>query len=108
MTSSLPLKESLTVEFKSDAKRLSDDELVLAVVCLANTEGGELYLGVEDDGTVTGLHPAHQALEPLPAVIGNFTSPPVPVSVDRVVIGDKIVARISVPKMRALVATSKG
>lgn len=33
---------------------------MLTVVCLANTAGGDLYLGVEDDGTVTGLHPEHR------------------------------------------------
>ena len=52
----IPNSESLTVEFKSDRKRLSDAELVEALVCLANTEGGELWLGVEDDGQATGLH----------------------------------------------------
>ena len=36
----LPLVESLTVEFKSDRKRLPDRELVEAVICLANAEGG--------------------------------------------------------------------
>ena len=50
----IPDQESLTIEFKSDRKRLSDTELVEAVVCLANAEGGELWLGVEDDGTPTG------------------------------------------------------
>ncbi|MEX2366307.1 MAG: ATP-binding protein, partial [Pseudohongiellaceae bacterium] len=45
--------ESLTIEFKSDARSLSDRELVAAVVALANTEGGDLFLGVEDDGTPT-------------------------------------------------------
>lgn len=43
--------ESLTVEFKSEAKGpLSDDELVQEVVCLANRPEGELgwlLLGVE-------------------------------------------------------------
>jgi ATP-dependent DNA helicase RecG len=37
----LPLCESLTIEFKSDRKRLSDNDLVEAVICLANAEGGE-------------------------------------------------------------------
>jgi ATP-dependent DNA helicase RecG len=45
----LPSAETLTVEFKSDRKRLSDTDLVEALVCLANTEGGELWLGIEDD-----------------------------------------------------------
>lgn len=47
-------KETLTKEFKSDLKRLPDNELVEAVVALANTDGGSVYLGVEDDGTPTG------------------------------------------------------
>ena len=46
--------ETLTVEFKSDVNRLPDRDLVAAVVAMANTEGGLILLGVEDDGTVTG------------------------------------------------------
>ncbi|PTA67567.1 ATP-binding protein [Deinococcus arcticus] len=56
--------ETLHVEFKSDSPSqksgLSDVDLQEAVVCLANAEGGLLVLGVEDDGTITGLHPSHQ------------------------------------------------
>jgi ATP-dependent DNA helicase RecG len=44
MSGLLPQSESLTVEFKSDRKRLSDADLVEALVCLANTDGGELWL----------------------------------------------------------------
>lgn len=40
----IPLRESLTVEFKSDLRRLPDSEMVAAAVCLANTDGGEIYL----------------------------------------------------------------
>ncbi len=58
----IPKCESLTVEFKSDRKRISDVDLVEALVCLANAEGGELWLGVEDDGQVTGLHSDHASL----------------------------------------------
>ncbi len=47
----IPDQESLRVEFKSDACRLSDAELVETAVCMANTEGGEIFLGVEDDAT---------------------------------------------------------
>ena len=57
----LPGEESLTVEFKSDRERLGDDELVEAVVCLANAQGGRVYVGVEDDGRVTGLHRSRPA-----------------------------------------------
>lgn len=54
LDSEIPAAESLTIEFKSDQKRLPDKDLVLAAVCLANTDGGLIYLGVEDDGQPTG------------------------------------------------------
>lgn len=51
--------ETITVEFKSDRDCLPDSELVAAVVGLANTEGGDLFIGVENDGSITGLHQKH-------------------------------------------------
>ena len=58
--------ENLTLEFKSDSKCLSDRELIASVVSLVNTEGGDLLLGVEDDGKITGLHPNHENIAGLP------------------------------------------
>lgn len=40
MTQRLPPRETLTVEFKSDLKKLSGRDLIEALVCLANAEGG--------------------------------------------------------------------
>lgn len=87
MTSSIPKNETLTVEFKSDRKRLSDIELVEAVVCLANADGGDLWLGVEDDGTPTGLHPEHQMLTGLAGMVAARTSPSVSVTLSSVEAG---------------------
>ncbi len=106
--SPVPEKESLTIEFKSDQKRLPDRDLVAAAICLANTEGGEIYLGVEKDGAVTGLHPLHQNLTGLAALIANQTIPPLSVRVEPLEIEGKRVAKISVPKSTRLVATSEG
>lgn len=39
----IPLQESLTCEFKSDRQCLSDKDLIEAVVCMANAQGGETY-----------------------------------------------------------------
>ena len=108
MTRDIPERESLTVEFKSDRARLADRDLIAAVICLANTEGGEIYLGVEDDGRVTGLHPAHQSLTGLTALIANLTSPPLTARVEAIDVEPHRIARISVPKSRQLVATSDG
>lgn len=50
----------MRVEFKSEHRQaLADRDIVLAVVCLANSEGGSLYLGVENDGGVTGTDGSH-------------------------------------------------
>ena len=40
-------KETLTIEFKSDVKRLPDGELVDALAAMANSQGGMLFEGVE-------------------------------------------------------------
>lgn len=104
----LPPAESLTVEFKSDRKRLSDTDLVEALACLANTEGGELWLGVEDDGRATGLHPDHKQLAGLAGLVAARTSPSLRVTVESVDIEGVQVARICVPKAQSEVATQSG
>ncbi|TNJ36070.1 ATP-binding protein [Prosthecochloris vibrioformis] len=100
--------ESLLLEFKSDLKCLPDRELVAAVVSLVNTDGGELLLGVEDDGTVTGLHANHLNVSGIPSLIANKTNPAISVRAERCELQGKSFARISVPKSRQLVSTSDG
>ena len=52
--------ESMTVEFKGESRgQMSDRQIYEAVVCLANSEGGLLLIGVEDDGEITGARPRH-------------------------------------------------
>lgn len=70
--------ESLKVEFKSDRQQISDNTIYEEVVALANTHGGVLLIGVEDDGMVTGARPRHgQSTDPmkLQAAIFNNTVP---------------------------------
>lgn len=100
--------ESLVLEFKSDLKCLPDRELVAAVVALANTEGGDLLLGVEDDGTITGLHVNHIHLAGLPPLIANKTNPSIAVAVEPLELDGRLIARITVPKSKQLVSTSDG
>lgn len=104
----LPSAESMEVEFKSDRKRLPDKELVEAVVCLANAEGGELWLGVEDDGTPTGLHAEHHDLAGLPGLIAARTSPSLVVEVVPTLCDGVRVACIRVPRAPGEVATTSG
>lgn len=108
MPQRLPPRESLTVEFKSDRSRLPDRELIEALVCLANAEGGELWLGVEDDGTPTGLHAEHRLLEGLAGMVTARTSPSLSVQAEAVELNGVTVARIQVPKAQGEVSTTSG
>lgn len=108
MDRTIPLKESLTVEFKSDQKHLPDRDLTEAVVCLANTEGGTLYLGVENNGTISGLHPQHQNPSSVAATIANRNNPPISVRVTVIQEEGHLIACIEVPKSSRIVATSEG
>lgn len=105
--------ENLSTEFKSDLEGLGDAELLATVVCLANGGGGTILIGVEDDGTITGLHPKHQTRpELLAALIANKTVPPVITEVIfetfRQNNHDLLVAVINVPKSHTPVATTEG
>ena len=75
----IPSKETLTIEFKSDQKKLHDNDLMDAVIGMTNTEGGILFLGVEDDGTITGVHKQHADEIGVAALIANKTVPSIAV-----------------------------
>lgn len=115
-TLELPKRETLTVEFKSDLERLSDSEIIDTVVALSNTDGGNLYLGVEDDGTPTGVHPSHSDPTGLAVLIANKTVPPVPTRVSAISLApgeeagtEKVsVVLVEVPMSRAIVSSSDG
>lgn len=101
--------ESMTLEFKRDSP-IKDTELLEAVVCLANADGGMLLIGVEDDGTVTGVHKTHRDFLPsqLEASINNRTKPSVQVRAEAVTIGGFLVHVIRVPQAFGIVSTSDG
>lgn len=103
----LGFREDMTHEFKSDLKKLQEAEIIDAVVAFANTDGGALYLGVEDDGEVTGLHKEHLDITRLAAFIANKTVPPIPVRCEILDL-DKPVLKISVPRRTSITASSSG
>lgn len=103
-----PLCETLTVEFKSDHRKLPDKDLVEALICLANAEGGELWLGVEDDGTPSGLHPDHYHLKSMIDLIAANTTPSLKVQAELIDVSSVPVARFEVPRATHGVITSSG
>ena len=85
-------------------KKLSDEVIIESVVAFSNTDGGNFYLGVEDDGEITGLHPAHRNSSGLAGFIANKTVPPVAVEVENY----NNYLMVTVRKSRSIVATYSG
>lgn len=104
----LPRRESLTVEFKSDKKGYPDRDLVEAVVAMTNSDGGVLYLGIEDNGLVTGVIAKHEDEMGLAAMICNSTLPAVFVDTIIEEYDGLKVMKISIPKSTSIVASVQG
>lgn len=101
--------ETTTVEFKNDRGPLADADLLETVVCLANAQGGTLLIGVEDDGTITGLHADHRTRPGmLAAFVASRTVPPLSVEAAFVETAQGPVAVLTVPAARQPIATSDG
>lgn len=67
----MQMKESPTVEFKRELT----DAVKREIIAFANTQGGELYIGIEDDGTVIGLNNAHKTLEAVSSMLHDSIKP---------------------------------
>lgn len=104
----IPQKESLTIEFKSDVAGLDESELISEIVGMANTEGGTLYLGVEDDGAITGVNKKHRDPIGAMALIANKTVPSVAVRAEIIYEEEIEILQIQIPMSRTIVATSDG
>ena len=108
----IPERETLTVEFKSDRKKLSDSELLDEVVGFANTNGGTIYVGVEDNGNVTGVCKEHQDSIGVAALIANRTVPSVYVQADVIEVNNENlklpILVINVPQSRSVIASANG
>ena len=104
----IPYKEALEIEFKSDEKLYPDRDLIEEIVGMANTAGGALYLGVEDNGDITGVHKKHKDAIGVTALIANSTVPPIAVRAEVINEENYDVLKIEVPRSRSIVATSSG
>lgn len=63
----LDASENQNVEFKKSWR----DEYLKWICAFANTAGGVLYVGIDDDGTICGLSDSHKLTEDIPNKIKN-------------------------------------
>lgn len=67
----MTFEETPTIELK----RMYTPALKKEIVAFANTNGGTIYIGVEDDGNVIGVPNAHEVEESVNALIHNAIVP---------------------------------
>jgi ATP-dependent DNA helicase RecG len=99
MAADIPKFESQSTEFKEcwDSKK-DGAPIKKTIVAFANTAGGDLYIGVSDDGTVVGLDDISDTEERLISAIQDNISPSVNdcVTTEHIAIEGKDVLRVHV------------
>ena len=87
--------EGRFLEFKRKVPR--PERIAREVIAFANTQGGHLLLGVDDDGTVVGLRDAGEEEFMLVRAMNSYCEPPVNFDLQRVEIAhrrDVVVVRV--------------
>lgn len=99
MSSVIPKYESLSVEFKSEWNEKKDGEgIKKTIVAFANTVGGDLFIGVSDNGEVVGLTKVADIEEKLASSIRDNISPSLMgyVTMERIRVQGKTVLKVHV------------
>ena len=86
--------ESFTVELKQEVNADFKKE----VIAFANTDGGEIYVGVAKDGSVTGVPKAEQVMEQIGNMIRDGIKPDLSgyTAIEAVPEGEKTVVKVTV------------
>ncbi|MEX0821741.1 MAG: ATP-binding protein [Rhodothermales bacterium] len=76
------LGEGANLEFKRKVPK--PERIAKEMIALANTKGGRLLLGVDDDGTIVGLRDAEEEEFALRRALNAHVSPPLEFTAERV------------------------
>ncbi len=88
----IPRTESKTVEFK----QAFNQDAIVALVSFANAAGGDVYVGVRDDGKVVGVSLADDSETSWVNEVKSKTAPAIVPEADRIVAGGKTVVRLHI------------
>ncbi len=88
--------ENSAVEFKS--ANVSSDSLTKEIVAFANTNGGSILIGIEDDGKVSGVEDLGKTEEFVANICRNNVVPPLNLAISIEEVKDKVVIHLQVPK----------
>jgi ATP-dependent DNA helicase RecG len=88
--------EGYHVEFKREDE--NNDDFAKTIVSFANSDGGKILVGVDDDGTIIGVNDVDKFMSRIDDVAFNSCKPPVTIFQETTVIDDKNIVIINVPK----------
>lgn len=95
----IKLKESQTLEFKRDTSSL--DSILKSVIAFANTVGGILLIGIEDNGAIVGVNDSSAVQEQLANSIAHRIKPSILPDISVVDVKNKSVIVIQVEHIPA-------
>jgi ATP-dependent DNA helicase RecG len=90
----IPKYENQYIEFKSESIKAMS--LAEEIVAFANSEGGEIWLGIEDDGSVSGVSKNYE--EDIMNICRNNCIPPLKTVYEQIRIQTIDIAKITIPK----------
>jgi predicted HTH transcriptional regulator len=92
----IELGESDTVEFKR--KFSGFEKIAREMIALANTRGGVLLIGVDDDGSIVGVRSEKSEVDLITATAENYAEPPIEAEIDIVDIDGEDVVVVRIPE----------
>ena len=108
-TVNIPDREGYLAEFKSFSGGLSVKELSITLCAFANSDGGDIYIGVSDSCQIKGVKITPELLDQIQNAAREGCSPPVPIKLKQTKLkNDKSVIKISTIKSLNLHSTAKG
>ena len=90
----IDLSESETVEFKNSLSEM--DQILDTISAFSNTKGGEIYIGIADDGNINGVTVGKGTLETLANEIKLNTDPRLFPNIATEEINSKIIIKVTV------------
>ena len=88
--------EDSFTEFKEE--KVHSDKLAAEIVAFANTEGGNLIIGVSDDAEILGVSDLDNEMQRIDNICVNNCEPTVDSTTEKIIIDNKKVLVVRIPK----------